>query len=139
MESSKEHGFVKFCPELQKLPKGWIYAVDKQRRIYFKKPHGDPPITTYNHPTLRGLPKPWILKVTTNADGQVMSPMYYNTETRIKTTQDPRFEKSVLEAQKKAAPNALWLIASSTRNTSKVDLETLVRAPNQKQEYPRPV
>jgi len=129
MEYSKEQGLAKFCPELQNLPRGWVFAVDEERRMYFKKPHGDPPITTYNHPTLGGLPKPWILKLTTNTDGRAMSPMYYNTKTRVKTTQDPRFDKSVLEAQKKAAPKALWLMASSTRSTYKVDLETLVRAP----------
>jgi hypothetical protein len=72
MASSKEQGLAKFCPELQKLPQGWIFAVDEERCIYFKKPYGDPPITTYNHPTLGGLPKPWILKLTTNV-GQAMS------------------------------------------------------------------
>jgi hypothetical protein len=41
----------------------------------------------------------------------------------------PSIPQVGFEAQKKAAPKALWLMASSTRNTSKVDLETLVRAP----------
>lgn len=116
----------KQCPELNQLPKDWTFNVTDDTRVSFVKISTRE--TTYNHPTLGGLPPPWILKIVRNADGR-LCPMYYNRETRKQTKEDPRYMASTLALHSDHAPQELWIAASTTRNTAKMDMKSMKRTP----------
>lgn len=105
--------------ELQNLPEDWTIDVDDQSRVYFKKSDGN---STYNHPQIGGLPKPWILKVYGN------EVWYYNRDSRTKAKRDPRLMSANLIAQASVVPKNLWIAASSQRNEN-VDLSKMERSP----------
>jgi hypothetical protein len=44
--------------------------------------------TSYNHPTLGGLPLPWILHLVKNSEGGLF-PKYFNRNNGVETTHDP--------------------------------------------------
>ncbi|RDL38944.1 uncharacterized protein BP5553_03284 [Venustampulla echinocandica] len=117
MENAKQA-----CPELQSLPQGWSFNLDNANRVYFIKAQE----TTYNHPALGGLPKPWILMLIYGEEFR--SFRYYNRETKEQTSRDPRYMDQTLQYQSKAAPRELWIAASSQRNNN-IDLATMQRSP----------
>ncbi|TAQ83898.1 hypothetical protein B7494_g7776 [Chlorociboria aeruginascens] len=80
-------------PEVNALPKGWVFKVTKdERRVYFIKDNGE---TSFNHPYFGGLPKPWILMFDTGKLREV----YYNRVTKQKTREDPRYMMETLASQ----------------------------------------
>ncbi|KAF4629673.1 hypothetical protein G7Y89_g8473 [Cudoniella acicularis] len=112
----------KKCAELRDLPKGWQFKFDNDDRVYFLKDD----ISTYNHPTLGGLPKPWILKMVRSLG--TWSVDYYNRDTGATSAKDPRFLESTLSKHASVAPRELRISASSTRNTN-LDLDQMQRNP----------
>jgi hypothetical protein len=86
-------------PELDALPEDWIIRVDDEKRVYYVGPKKQ---TDYNHPTLGPLPKPWIIRYCTEADGK-RYPRYFHKETKKFTTKDPRTDKRTLRDQNKSS------------------------------------
>lgn len=116
----------KECPELNKLPKGWTFNVTQDMRVSFIK--NSTRETSYNHPTLGGLPQPWILRLVKNHRGQLL-PMYYNRETQKQTKEDPRYMASTLARHSDRIPEDLWIAAATMRNTTKTDMNHMKRTP----------
>jgi serine/threonine protein kinase len=74
------------CLELHRLPPGWTFALDPERRIYFIGPNK---MTDYAHPVLGRLPQPWILEVIWDVPRERWLPVYFDgKETRTRV--DPR-------------------------------------------------
>ncbi len=100
----------KLCPELKALPDDWtIKAVSENNpaekyHIFFQNRKG---ATTYTHPTLGPLPKPWVLKLCSVTDGGSNSrtggksriPKYFNKVTKESRDKDPRFSPETLKAR----------------------------------------
>ena len=114
------------CPELNQLPKDWTFNVSTDMRIYFIKTSTRE--TSYNHPTLGGLPPPWIFKLT-KSDRKELLPTYYNRETRKQTKEDPRYMASTLALQSDHVPEDLWIAATTIRNSGKIDMNHWKRTP----------
>jgi NIMA (never in mitosis gene a)-related kinase len=122
----RETELKKQCPELDQLPNDWKFRVDLDRHISFlKRTTGE---TSYNHPTLGGLPKPWILKLVRDGDVK-FRPMYYNEQTHKQTQANPRYMASTLARHSDNAPPDLWIAASSLRNNTNIDLGKFKRTP----------
>jgi serine/threonine protein kinase len=115
------------CPELRVLPKGWRFDIttDTQNRIVFEK--ASTAERTFNHPTLGGLPPPWILKIVQNRDKKLGVPMYYNQRTGESTTKDPRYMAQTLALQSSRVPRGLELSARTFANAG-FDLNKMQRA-----------
>jgi serine/threonine protein kinase len=115
------------CPELRGLPKDWRFDIttDAQKRIVFEK--SSTAERTFNHPTLGGLPPPWILKIVQNAENKIGTPMYYNRKTGETTTKDPRYMAKTLALYSSSVPRGLELAARTIRNVG-FDLNKMQRA-----------
>lgn len=115
------------CPELRGLPKDWRFDItaDAQKRIVFEKTSTSE--RTFNHPTLGGLPPPWILRIVQNNDNKTGTPMYYNRKTGESTTKDPRYMAETLALQPRSAPSGLELAAHTFANAG-FDLNKMQRA-----------
>jgi hypothetical protein len=114
-------------PELQALPDSWIIKVDSRRRFYFENPETRK--THYAHPTLGNLPKPWILRLCSEADGK-RRPRYYNQETGKSTTENPRVSNQVLRAHNNSrSENDLKTTASFSKMKKGMTLDSMKRQP----------
>jgi NIMA (never in mitosis gene a)-related kinase len=82
--------------ELNALPKEWLIGADGGKRITYQKgKNGDP---TYIHPTLGGLPRPWIVRIC----GPEKAPKYFNTETSRTVEKNPRHDRKVLRSMEES-------------------------------------
>lgn len=116
------------CWQLRLLPEGWTFNVTLEGLVYYTNHKTTPPSTTWNHPNLGPLPKPWILKVVNTGTGQCR-PVYYNKETRKQSKDDPRNLDSTLKELSKNAPRELRIAASRIRNSSKHNPGKFKRTP----------
>ena len=114
------------CPELRGLPEGWSFYVtaDAQQRIVFEKASSAE--RTFNHPTLGGLPSPWILKIVNNTKSKSGVPMYYDGKTGETTIKDPRYMAKTLALHSRSVGHGLQL-ASCTILNKGYDLDTMRR------------
>jgi serine/threonine protein kinase len=118
---------AQICPELRGLPKDWrvdITADDEKRILFEKVSTGE---RTFNHPTVGGLPPPWILKIVQNPDDKSWAPMYYHRETGESTTNDPRYMAKTLALHSDHVPHGLELAAHTIQNVG-FDLSKMQRA-----------
>lgn len=94
------------------LPAGWIGRLDDNDRVFFRGPDGK---TTYAHPMFGAIPKPWQLKV----DRSVLNPReyYYNTHTRERSHQNPRFNEEVINSQLLGVSRLVRESATITKNS----------------------
>jgi len=90
---------VKLAPEKNALPPGWRAKTDENERVYFLKDEDG--ATSYNHPRLGALPKPWILIWNGTRES------YKNRQTGQIVYDDPRFFKENIEARMKGIPERL--------------------------------
>jgi hypothetical protein len=90
---------VRKSPEKNSLPSGWKARSDQDNRVYFLREADN--FTSYNHPRLGALPKPWILIY----DGRREA--YKNRSTGKITHEDPRFFKENIDARMEAIPKRL--------------------------------
>ncbi|KAA8565112.1 hypothetical protein EYC84_010861 [Monilinia fructicola] len=99
-------------PEMTTLPPGWIGRFDDNDRVYFVGPGGK---STYDHPKYGVIPKPWQLKV----DRSVPKPCeyYYNTQTKTKTKENPRFNEDVLGSSLLKVSRVVRESATVTKNS----------------------
>lgn len=91
----EQEALKKALPELNALPDGWLIGIGNNKRITFQKGTNGNPI--YVHPTLGPLPKPWILRL---CGGKV--PKYFNPETSMATTMNPRHNKRIMREEEEA-------------------------------------
>ncbi|ESZ95523.1 hypothetical protein SBOR_4108 [Sclerotinia borealis F-4128] len=99
-------------PEMTNVPPGWIGQFDDDNRVYFRGPAGQ---STYVHPMLGVIPKPWHLKV----DRSVSKPYeyYYNTHTKLRSRDDPRFDEEVIHSQLLGVSRLVRESATITKNS----------------------
>jgi serine/threonine protein kinase len=118
---------MKICPELQLLPKDWRIDItaDAEKRIIFKKTSTRE--RTFDHPTLGGLPPPWILKIVQNIYDKSWAPVYHNRKSGQSTTKDPRYMANNLAYHPNSAPRGLEIAAQTFHNTG-FDLNKMQRA-----------
>jgi hypothetical protein len=120
----------KLCPEVQALPDGWIARVRPEntpepKRIYFQKLSTAE--TSYSHPTLGHLPKPWILRMCSNTPGPDVV-RYFNRETKQSTIHDPRFDSQILKSQEDRQSDPDKRISGAVRKmTAKTNLNDMFR------------
>jgi serine/threonine protein kinase len=126
MDPKVEERLKKQCPELNQLPKNWKFKVNTDSRISFINISTRE--TSYNHPTLGGLPRPWILTLVRDEQEQLV-PRYYDRQTRKQTKEDPRYMASTLERHSSYVPKDLRIAATTTKNNAKIDINHLKRTP----------
>ncbi|KAJ8062595.1 hypothetical protein OCU04_009119 [Sclerotinia nivalis] len=99
-------------PEMTNVPTGWEAFLDDNDRVYFRGPDKK---TTYVHPMLGLIPKPWHLKV----DRSLPNPReyYYNTHTKERSQNNPRFNEDVMNSQLLGVSRAVRESATLTKNS----------------------
>ena len=121
---STQTNFVReSCPELKALPDTWTFKVqdNSEKRIYFLKASTGE--TSMAHPTLGGLPVPWILCICNDRNGQYCA-RYYNRKTKETTKEDPRFSESTLRARRAVLDEESHISGSVRRNTRHLPLDS---------------
>src|SRR6187402_1759243 len=117
----------KICPELKALPEGWLIKAETNGRIYFLKL--GTATTVYDHPCLGPLPRPWILKLCKESGTKHLVPKYYNRDTKVESTRDPRFSPEYLKSRTRTLEkDALEIVGSLRKMTSDMPLEHMKRA-----------
>jgi serine/threonine protein kinase len=121
------YSVARTCPELQGLPNGWTFDItnDAEKRILFEKSSTGE--RTFSHPTLGGLPRPWVLKIVQIPDDNTWAPMYFNRSTRTTSARDPRYMRRSLSRHSDSAPRGLEVAASTIQNTG-FDLSRMQRS-----------
>jgi hypothetical protein len=122
-----QEGLRKASHELNALPDDWLISIDGSKRICFQKGSAGQP--TYNHPTLGGLPRPWILRFCLGTEGKRVA-RYFNTETTKTRTDNPRHDRGLLkkeaEAQKRRGLGESSTLLKMSKN---LPLSVLIREP----------